>query len=84
MGVILEVDQLGAGAGLLDQRLLGFAHLADAIDEMQADGVLGEVGSGLQRGLQGGRVELAIRAAEEGWLDIEPPAEPVGSGARSS
>ena len=28
-------------------------------------------------GIQGGRIELAFRAAEEGWLDIEPP-EKVG------
>ena len=25
-------------------------------------------------GITGGRVELSLRAAEEGWLDIEPPA----------
>ena len=24
-------------------------------------------------GIEGGRVELSLRAAEEGWLDIEPP-----------
>ena len=35
-------------------------------------------------GIKGGRIELAIRAAEEGWLDIEPPPEPVGSAARSA
>jgi DNA-binding NarL/FixJ family response regulator len=29
-------------------------------------------------GIQGGRIELAFRAAEEGWLDIEPP-ETVGA-----
>jgi len=33
-------------------------------------------------GIKGGRIELAIRAAEEGWLDIEPPAEPVGGTAQ--
>ena len=26
-------------------------------------------------GIHGGRIELAFRAAEEGWLDIEPPGE---------
>lgn len=26
--------------------------------------------------IKGGRIELSFRAAEEGWLDIEPPAEP--------
>jgi DNA-binding NarL/FixJ family response regulator len=31
-------------------------------------------------GITGGRVELSLRAAEEGWLDIEPPP-PVGAGA---
>jgi DNA-binding NarL/FixJ family response regulator len=35
-------------------------------------------------GIKGGRIELAIRAAEEGWLDIEPPAGPVGSAGRLS
>jgi DNA-binding NarL/FixJ family response regulator len=25
-------------------------------------------------GIHGGRIELSIRAAEEGWLDIQPPA----------
>ena len=33
-------------------------------------------------GIHGGRIELSLRAAEEGWLDIEPPAEPVGAAAR--
>jgi len=33
-------------------------------------------------GIKGGRIELSFRAAEEGWLDIEPPAEPVGAAAR--
>ncbi len=33
-------------------------------------------------GITGGRIELSFRAAEEGWLDIEPPAEPVGTAAR--
>jgi two-component system, NarL family, response regulator DesR len=31
--------------------------------------------------IAGGRVELSLRAAEEGWLDIEPPA---GAGLRST
>jgi DNA-binding NarL/FixJ family response regulator len=35
-------------------------------------------------GINGGRIELAFRAAEEGWLDIEPPAAPRASGARSA
>ena len=26
-------------------------------------------------GIKGGRIELSFRAAEEGWLDIEPPAD---------
>jgi DNA-binding NarL/FixJ family response regulator len=26
-------------------------------------------------GIQGGRIELSFRAAEEGWLDIEPPGQ---------
>jgi DNA-binding NarL/FixJ family response regulator len=26
--------------------------------------------------IHGGRIELSIRAAEEGWLEIQPPAEP--------
>jgi len=30
-------------------------------------------------GITGGRVELSLRAANEGWLDIEPPA-PVAAG----
>lgn len=30
-------------------------------------------------GITGGRVELSHRAAEEGWLDIEPPAS-IGAG----
>lgn len=33
-------------------------------------------------GITGGRVELSLRAAEEGWLDIEPPASrelPLGT-----
>jgi len=34
-------------------------------------------------GITGGRIELSFRAAEEGWLDIEPP-EPVGIAARSA
>jgi two-component system response regulator DesR len=29
-------------------------------------------------GIAGGRIELSLRAAEEGWLDIEPPA-PAGT-----
>jgi DNA-binding NarL/FixJ family response regulator len=33
-------------------------------------------------GIHGGRIELSFRAAEEGWLDIEPPAEPVGAAGR--
>ena len=35
-------------------------------------------------GIHGGRIELSFRAAEEGWLDIEPPAEPVSTAARSA
>ena len=34
-------------------------------------------------GIAGGRIELSLRAAEEGWLDIEPPgaaAQRVGTG----
>jgi DNA-binding NarL/FixJ family response regulator len=31
-------------------------------------------------GITGGRVELSLRAADEGWLDIEPPA-PARAGA---
>lgn len=30
-------------------------------------------------GITGGRIELSLRAAAEGWLDIEPPATPVRS-----
>jgi hypothetical protein len=25
-------------------------------------------------GIRGGRIELSIRAAEEGWLEIQPPS----------
>ena len=36
-------------------------------------------------GILGGRVELSIRAAEEGWLDIQPPAKgDRGGRSRSS
>jgi DNA-binding NarL/FixJ family response regulator len=35
-------------------------------------------------GIKGGRIELSLRAAEEGWLDIEPPANPRAAGARSA
>jgi two-component system NarL family response regulator len=31
-----------------------------------------------RHGITGGRIELSLRAAEEGWLDIEPPP-PVGT-----
>lgn len=43
------------------------------------EGYLGEIY--VRFGIRGGRVELSLRAAEEGWLDIEPPAAPqhVGS-----
>ena len=34
-------------------------------------------------GITGGRIELAIRAAEEGWLDIEPPGK-ASTAARSA
>ncbi len=27
-------------------------------------------------GILGGRVELSLRAASEGWLDVQPPTEP--------
>ena len=33
-------------------------------------------------GIHGGRIELSLRAAEEGWLGIEPPAEPIGAASR--
>ncbi len=33
-------------------------------------------------GITGGRIELARRAAEEGWLDIEPPEPAVAGRAR--
>jgi two-component system response regulator DesR len=36
-------------------------------------------------GIHGGRIELSIRAAEEGWLDIQPPTKRGASSAcRSS
>jgi DNA-binding NarL/FixJ family response regulator len=36
----------------------------------------------LKFGIKGGRVELSLRASEEGWLDIEPPRIPTtGAGA---
>ena len=35
-------------------------------------------------GIQGGRIELSFRAAEEGWLDIDPPGETVGGVARTA
>jgi DNA-binding NarL/FixJ family response regulator len=43
------------------------------------EGYLGEIYE--RFGIRGGRVELSLRAAEEGWLDIEPPLAPqrVGS-----
>lgn len=31
--------------------------------------------------IRGGRVELSIRAAEEGWLEIQPPADAARGGA---
>jgi len=33
-------------------------------------------------GIAGGRIELSFRAAEEGWLDIEPPIAAVGGPPR--
>jgi DNA-binding NarL/FixJ family response regulator len=33
--------------------------------------------------VRGGRIELSIRAAEEGWLDIQPPADDAVSRSRS-
>ena len=35
-------------------------------------------------GIKGGRIELSLRAAAEGWLDIEPPKTPSVPGARSA
>jgi DNA-binding NarL/FixJ family response regulator len=32
--------------------------------------------------IHGGRIELSIRAAEEGWLDIQPPTEPASTRRR--
>ncbi len=32
--------------------------------------------------IRGGRIELSIRAAEEGWLDIQPPEEPSARSRR--
>jgi DNA-binding NarL/FixJ family response regulator len=32
-----------------------------------------------RHGITNGRIELSLRAAEEGWLDIEPPTVLVGS-----
>jgi len=31
--------------------------------------------------IKGGRIELSFRAAEEGWLDIEPPGPVATAGA---
>jgi two-component system, NarL family, nitrate/nitrite response regulator NarL len=35
-------------------------------------------------GIKGGRIELSLRAAQEGWLDIEPPRLSAHSSARSA
>jgi DNA-binding NarL/FixJ family response regulator len=34
-------------------------------------------------GILGGRIELSIRAASEGWLDAQPPTDHSATGARS-
>jgi DNA-binding NarL/FixJ family response regulator len=34
--------------------------------------------------IKGGRIELSLRAAEEGWLDIEPPADDEARLARAA
>jgi hypothetical protein len=65
--VVLEFHQLGARAGLGEQRLLRLLHLADLVDQAQPLRLLGEVGPGLQRLLQGGGIGLAVgRRADDG------------------
>jgi DNA-binding NarL/FixJ family response regulator len=35
-------------------------------------------------GITGGRIELSLRAADEGWLDIEPPTGAAATAVRSA
>ena len=93
-GSVLTQEQLHTGLVKLTPRERQIVRLAmDGLGNREIAAKIGgspktvetHLGSIFERyGIKGGRIELAIRAAEEGWLDIEPPAEPVGSTARSA
>jgi len=91
-GSVLTPEQLHTGLVKLTPRERQIVRLAmDGLGNREIAARIGgspktvetHLGSIFERyGIKGGRIELAIRAAEEGWLDIEPPAEPVGGTAQ--
>lgn len=87
-GSVLTAEQLHAGLVKLTPRERQIVRLTmEGLGNKEIAAQIGgspktvetHLGSIYERfGITGGRVELAIRAAEEGWLDIEPP-ETVGA-----
>src|SRR3546814_2516178 len=62
---------------LFQQGRLGLPLLADAVDQLQSQGLLGQVGAGLDVAAQGRRVKLAVGGglAEPGLVDRAQPRE---------
>jgi len=93
-GSVLTAEQLHAGLVRLTPRERQIVRLAmDGLGNKEIAAQIGgspktvetHLSSIFERfGIKGGRVELALRAADEGWLDIEPPNEPVATAARSA
>jgi DNA-binding NarL/FixJ family response regulator len=92
-GSVFTHDQLQKGFVILSPRERQIVRLAmDGLSNKEIGARLGmspkTVESHLTEiydrfGIAGGRIELSFRAAEEGWLDIEPPVGVAGAlGAR--
>jgi DNA-binding NarL/FixJ family response regulator len=91
-GLVFTQEQLQKGFVTLTSRERQIVRLAmDGLSNKEIGGRLGmspkTVESHLTEiydrfGIAGGRIELSFRAAEEGWLDIEPPIAAVGGPPR--
>ena len=93
-GSVFTREQLQKGMVTLSPRERQIVRLA--MDGLGNKEIAGRIGSSPKTveshltaifdryGIQGGRIELSLRAADEGWLDIEPPEVAAAAGAGSA
>lgn len=84
-GSVFTQDQLQKGLVTLTPRERQVVRLAmDGLSNKEIGARLGSSPKTIEThltgiyeryGIAGGRIELSLRAAEEGWLDIEPPGQ---------